>query len=327
MTLASVIVPAFNVSATLRATLEALVVQTHQDFEIIVVDDGSTDTTAALAHGFEARANLTVLSQANRGLAGARNTGIAHARGRYIGFCDADDIWRPEKLQRHIAHLEGNPDLGVSYSGSALIAEDGAALGLAQRPKLSGISAEDILKRNPIGNGSAAVFRREALLDLAYRPGFERQRDWVFDETFRQSEDIECWLRLALSTDWQFEGLPQLLTEYRVNASGLSAALDKQLASWERAVAKLRPLAPDFFARHEAAARAYQLRYLARRAISSGRSAEARALLRRAMGQSLTPFAEEPIKSLATWLAAALPETLSAFALAHLHPQRRAKPV
>ena len=108
--------------------------------------------------------------------------------------------------------------------------------------------------------------RRAALIDLAFRPKTEKFRDWVFDENFRQSEDVECWLRLVLTTDWKIEGVHGLLTRYRINNGGLSAGIAKQFASWERMVEKLRPLDPRLFRQHEPAARAYQFRYLARRA-------------------------------------------------------------
>ena len=157
MTFASIIVPAFNVADTLWATMTALLHQTHPAYEIIVVDDGSTDATPEIAARFAC--DPRVIRQANRGLAGARNSGIAAARGRYIGFCDADDLWLPEKLARHVAHLDANPQVGISYCGSALMNDEGALTGQAQRPRLTGIDAATIFKRNPIGNGSAAVMR------------------------------------------------------------------------------------------------------------------------------------------------------------------------
>ncbi|MEQ9240486.1 glycosyltransferase family 2 protein [Roseovarius indicus] len=305
MPTASIIVPAYNAAATLPDTLDSLLAQSFRDFEIIIVDDGSTDATADVAYGYTRDPRVSIVSQANRGLAGARNSGIAAARGLYVGFCDADDLWAPGKLAAHVMHLDMNPDVGLSYSGSALIDGTGRRLGVNQRPRLLGVLAAHIFKRNPVGNGSAVVMRRSALDDLAYRPAFETRRDWVFDETFRQSEDIECWLRLALSTDWEIEGVPGLLTLYRVNGGGLSANTDRQFAAWERMVEKLRPINPDFFERHEGAARAYQLRYLARRAVSAHDGDAAWSLVRRAMEHSLLPLLEEPVKTAVTLCAAA----------------------
>lgn len=302
---ASIIVPAYNTAATLTETLASLLSQTHDDFEIIIVDDGSQDETPAIARAHATDPRVRVIRQENRGLAGARNTGIAAARGEFVGFCDADDLWLPEKLATHVRHLQAEPDLAISYSGSAMIDEGGRLMRVRQSPRLRDVTAAHVLKRNPIGNGSAAVTRKSALLDLAYRPAFETKRDWVFDETFRQSEDIECWLRLMLTTDWQIAGVPGLLTRYRIHATGLSAALDRQLQAWERMVDKLRPLNPEFFARHEAAARAYQLRYLARRAVSNLDAHKAWELAQRSVSTSTRPLIEEPAKTLTTIIAAA----------------------
>ncbi|SIN77435.1 glycosyltransferase family 2 protein [Vannielia litorea] len=306
MTLASIIVPAFNVEATLAETLTALLAQTYPDFEIIVVDDGSTDRTPLIAQRFARDARLRIVQQGNRGLAGARNSGIQAARGEIIGFCDADDLWHPEKLARHAAHLAANPEVGISYSGSALIDEASRPLRTAQRPRLAGVDASTIFKRNPIGNGSAPVIRRAVFDEIGYCPRQEPSRIWYFDETFRQSEDIECWLRIALSTCWRFEGIEGLLTRYRVNSGGLSANTARQRAAWERMVTKLTPLNPAFFAVNTPAARAYQLRYLSRRAISDRDGARAWELLREAMAASRLPLLEEPVKTGVTCAAAAL---------------------
>ncbi|QFT93996.1 UDP-Glc:alpha-D-GlcNAc-diphosphoundecaprenol beta-1,3-glucosyltransferase WfgD [Roseovarius sp. THAF9] len=305
MPYATIIVPAYNAAATLPATLASLSAQTFRDFEVVIIDDGSIDDTALIASIHAASdSRFRLLHQFNRGLAGARNSGIAEAQGEVIGFCDADDLWMPEKLATHVDHLLGKPEVGISYSGSAMIDEAGQRIGHAQRPRLYDVSPAHVFKRNPIGNGSAPVIRREALAEIAWRPASEMKRDWIFDETFRQSEDIECWMRLCLCTDWIIAGVPGLLTEYRVNSTGLSANVDAQLASWERMVSKLRPTASEFFARYEAAARAYQLRYLARRAVSSGDGETACTLIARAYRESARPIFEEPLRSVSTLLAA-----------------------
>lgn len=303
---ATIVVPAYNVATTLRETLESLLAQTFEDFEIIIVDDGSKDATNAIAQSYTGDPRVRVIRQTNRGLAGARNTGIAAARGEYIGFCDADDLWLPEKLATHVEHLEDNQHIGISFSGSTLIDEDSRPIGLSQAPRLTQIHPAHVFRRNPIGNGSSPVIRRAAALSIAWRPPHETERDWVFDETFRQSEDIECWLRLSLRTDWVIEGVPGALTCYRVNGAGLSAATDKQLAAWERMVAKLTPINPDFFARHTPAARAYQLRYLARRAVSAGDKDRAWPLALQSLRCSRKPLIAEPAKTMSTLAAAAL---------------------
>lgn len=312
MPTASIVVPAFNVAETIAETLRSLVAQTLRDIEIIVINDGSSDETAREVSPFLSDPRVRFISQANRGLAGARNRGIAEARSAYIGFCDADDLWLADKMRQHVAHFERNPSLGLSFSGSGLIDAQSRPMGLAQRPRLTQIDAAHVLKRNPVGNGSAAVLRRAALEDIGFFPNGPAQRRAYFDETFRQSEDIECWLRLALTTDWDIEGLRGALCLYRVVGGGLSAQTDRQLASWENVVAKLRPLKPEFFAQHEPAARAYQLRYLARRAVSGGKGPEALGYLKEAAAQSYAPLREEPVKTLTTLGAALFCKTFKA---------------
>jgi len=301
---ASIIVPAFNASATIAETLNSLKDQSFQDFEVIVVNDGSTDLTDDIVKPFLNDSRFHIVNQPNRGLAGARNTGIANASGYYIGFCDSDDLWVPDKLARHVMHLDLSPDVGLSYAGSILIDDESQPLDLKQSPRLHAITAAEVFKRNPVGNGSVAVFRRAALMDIAYRPQKSHLRQWFFDETFRQSEDIECWLRLALTTDWEIEGIFGHLTKYRIALKGLSANTNKQLASWNRMVDKLRPLNPAFFDTHEPAARAYQLRYLARRAVSAGDGFKARKYADEFLKASLRPLYEEPLKTLTTLAAA-----------------------
>jgi hypothetical protein len=97
-----------------------------------------------------------------------------------------------------VIHLDTNPHVGVSYAPSRLIDEHGHVMRIGRKPKLSDISAADIFCRNPVGNGSAPVIRRDALATIAFSHPTDPARLCHFDESLRQSEDIECWLRLAL---------------------------------------------------------------------------------------------------------------------------------
>lgn len=300
----SIIVPAYNTLSTLPDTLASLLAQTYTDFEIIIVDDGSSDGTAQWVLA-QIDPRIRLERQLNRGLAGARNGGIAVAKGTLIGLCDGDDLWEPEKLAVHVQFLADHPDVGVSYSGSLLVDENNASLGITQTPKIDNVSARDILRRNPVGNGSAPVIRAATFKSIAYRPKGQ-SRDWYFDENFRQSEDIECWMRIALTTHWQFGGVATPLTRYRIVAGGLSANLERQFETWCAMADKVAQLDPDFAARWMPSARAYQLRYLARRAVSLGAGKTAAHLLWRSARSSLHPFLFEPAKSLLTLGATAI---------------------
>lgn len=299
----SVVMPVYNVERYVAEAVQSVLNQSFEEFELIIVDDGGQDDSIAICSAFK-DPRIRIISQRNRGLAGARNTGILESWGRYVAFLDSDDSWHKDKLLLHFIHLENNPDIDVSYSGSRFMDEDGNALRQAQKPKLEDIDPRHILLRNPVGNGSAPVIRRSALNKVAYRHPSESWRLCYFDETLRQSEDIEMWLRLAMLGQSKFEGLDELLTNYRIIGGALSANVIAQYESWETMLAKTREYAPQFVSLHEREARAYQLRYLARRAVQLGDGAMALMLLRDAISCSLKPLFKEPAKSLTTASAA-----------------------
>lgn len=299
----SVVMPVYNVEAYVAEAVQSVLRQTFSDFELIIIDDGGSDRSVEICKSFDDQ-RIRIVSQANRGLAGARNTGIGEARGRYIAFLDSDDRWLPEKLALHVIHLDNNPQLGVSFSASRFIDAVGRPLRLMQSPKLTRISPDDIFCRNPVGNGSAPVISRRALARVAFPHPTERSRMCYFDETLRQSEDIEMWLRLALVGRVQFGGIAPALTEYRVSGGGLSAQVVRQYQTWEQVVERLSSYAGDFVREHVDRARAYQLRYLARRAVQLGDHGMGLTLLREAMKSSTKPLFEEPLKTVVTFAAA-----------------------
>lgn len=295
----SVVIPMFNVEKYIEQCMQSVLSQTYKNFEVICVDDGCTDNTLfKLAQFTDPRIKL--IQQSNRGLSGARNTGIKAAKGIYVALLDADDFWAKEKLSQHIYHLNTCPHVGVSYCQSLLVSEKGISLGIGQFPKLKGITSKDIFCRNPVGNGSAAVIRKRLLNEVAMNSE-QKGTKHVFDEALRQSEDIELWLRIALVGKWKFEGIEAPLTYYRVNDGGLSSNLGKQYASWCLAVQKNQPSHPLFFKRYLSLARAYQLRYLARRAIHSGDTWQAIKLVHQALFTQPKIIIEEPARTLATY--------------------------
>ena len=295
----SVVIPMFNVSQYIEQCIQSVLQQTFRNFEIICVDDGCTDDTLKkLARFCDPRIKL--IQQANRGLSGARNTGIFASKGMYVALLDADDFWAKEKLALHINHLSTRENVGVSFCPSLFVNESGKPMGIGQSPKLKNINNKDVLCRNPVGNGSAPVIRRRLLKEVAFiNP--ENGRKCIFDEDLRQSEDIELWLRIALMGNWKFEGIKTPLTFYRVNDGGLSANLHKQYASWCLAMRKNQKNHAVFFKRYLPLARAYQLRYLARRAIRSGDSWQAIKLIHRALLTHPKIVIEEPARTIATY--------------------------
>lgn len=299
----SVIIPVYNVEDYISRALTSILDQSYSDFEVLIVDDGSTDSSIDICSFFDDK-RIRIVTQKNRGLAGARNTGIRESVGEYLAFLDSDDIWHPKKLDNHVAHLDACSRVGVSYAKSELINESDRPIGILQSPKLDEIQSSDIFLRNPIGNGSVPVIRREVLDEIKFI-GKNGYTEW-FDESFRQSEDIECWIRIALTTKWNFAGLDKTLTYYRVNEGGLSANITNQFESWERVAKRVSDLDRNFYDKWYRLARAFQLRYLARRAarMRDGRAALALAL--NAIKAEYGILIREPKKTVETLGAALL---------------------
>ncbi|MGB3710392.1 MAG: glycosyltransferase [Erythrobacter sp.] len=295
----SVIMPVYNVEAFVGEAIRSVLDQTFAEFELICVDDGGSDASMDIVRSFD-DPRIRIVSQVNRGLPGARNTGIAHASGEFVALLDSDDTWHHEKLALHYIHLMANPDIGVSYSGSRMIDREGAVLGIAMRPKVGRVTARDIICRNPVGNGSAPVLRRSALDRARFTHPEEPSRTCWFDEDFRQSEDIELWIRLAVGHDVVFAGIEGLLTDYRIIQGALSANVVKQYLSWTKMLRKLQGYAPDFVAQHGDTARAYQMRYLARRSVQLGNFELARDLMGKAISLQPSIVTREPRKTAVT---------------------------
>lgn len=302
----SVIIPVYGVEAYIAEAIQSVLDQTYQDFELLIVDDESPDLSVEICRQFT-DPRIKILHQKNRGLAGARNTGIRHAQGAYLAFLDGDDLWLPEKLAQHVEHLEQCPQVGVSFSRSAFIDSHGESLGTYLMPQLSGITVQSLFRGNPVGNGSAAVVRRETLEAIRFQENLHGQvEDFYFDDRFRRAEDIECWLRIAIQTEWQIAGIPAALTLYRVNAGGLSASLLKQFAAWEQVLEKTRTYAPELIAQWEEVSRAYRLRYLARSAIRLQEGKMAVDLWHQALKTYWKILLEEPKRTVRVGFAAYL---------------------
>ncbi|HBB32475.1 MAG TPA: glucosyl transferase [Cyanobacteria bacterium UBA8803] len=306
MKLVSIIIPVYNVEKYIAATVQSVLDQTYKNLELIIVDDGSPDKSIEICQQFT-DPRIKIFRQGNRGVAGARNNGVRHAQGDYIAFLDADDLWSPDKLEKHVHHLETSPAVGVSYSYSAFIDEADNPLGIYQLPKTKDITPRHILLRDPIGSGSNLVAKREVFEAIKFQDNlYGTLEDFYFDDDrqLHPSEDTECWLRIALKSGLQFEGIPEVLTLYRLNPGGHSHNFMKKANSWERLLEKARTYAPELMAQCEDAARAYQLTAIARRAVNQGAGAMAVELSHRALGSYWRILLEEPRRTLLTLAAA-----------------------
>ena len=245
----SVIIPAHNTKATIRDTLRSVRCQTFRDLELIIINDGSTDDLLDhLAPILAEEPRLRVVTQANAGLAGARNRGLAESTAPLVAFIDADDLWHPEFLAALTAALNDNPDAPFAYAFSLRVDADN---GIIPAPKWTYQPRHDfagLLALNSVGCGSAALFRRTALLGAG---GFD-----VAPQA-RGLQGAEDWkLCLQLAHAQAPELVPRYLVGYRVSTDSMSQSDPaRQLAAIHAVMADIRSKYPRTPRRHFANAR------------------------------------------------------------------------
>jgi glycosyltransferase involved in cell wall biosynthesis len=182
----SVIVPAYNAAWCVGRALDSVLEQDFRDYEVIVVDDGSTDDTAAVLAKYGDA--IRVVRRSNGGLSSARNAGTREARGEFITFLDADDWWLPQKLSRQIESLRARPDIGFCSTAARIENPEGALLDVWGCPVWGGPFLLHLFQNlaATAGSGSAVMVRRTLLIQVG-----------EFDEGLRSLEDIDMWFRLA----------------------------------------------------------------------------------------------------------------------------------
>jgi glycosyltransferase involved in cell wall biosynthesis len=240
----SVIIAAYNeASGHLAEAIRSVLSQTFTDIELILVDDGSTDHTSDLATGFGEA--LRYKWRPNGGLAAARNTGIKEARGDYIAFLDADDLFLPHRLASQVPLLDENPDLGLVY-GQAVVFGEGRQDEhlLPETQKLvAGNIFESLYFENVIPV-LTVLTRRSILEELG-----------GFDENTPATEDWELWLRIAARFPVAF--VPEPLARYRVHDANMSGNLTLMLGSEISALTLATQKNPDRVRPFQSRARAH----------------------------------------------------------------------
>lgn len=185
----SVIIPAYNQSQFVSQAIDSVLAQTFTDYEIIVINDGSTDNTAEVLEQYKDR--ICIITQTNAGLSAARNSGLRIARGEVVGLLDADDVWYPEALSAVVSYLRKNPHIDLVSGAWDNIDESGKTIrGLTRSSGFQPMVQADFLKTFALGTlfpPSSVVIRRRCF-DCC---GF-------FDTTLKALEDWDFWLRLAI---------------------------------------------------------------------------------------------------------------------------------
>lgn len=208
--LVSVVIPAYNAERYLGEAIEGVLAQTYAPVETIVVDDGSSDDTAALARSYD---GVTVIAQENSGPSAARNRGFAASRGEFVAFHDSDDAMTPDKLAVQVGHLLDNPRAGCVLAEQALLVEPGAELPFW----VEGSKVETVmpprpleLKDEPLVHPMTMVLRRTAFEQVG-----------GFDESMRAAEDFD-WMLRAAEEEIEIARLSDVLLRRRVRVDSLT---------------------------------------------------------------------------------------------------------
>ncbi|MGI9234252.1 MAG: glycosyltransferase family 2 protein [Woeseiaceae bacterium] len=232
--LISIVLPVFNRLDFLRAALASVHAQTSENWELVIVDDGSDERTRQFLET-QTGARTRVVFREHSGVpAAVRNVGIACARGKYVAFLDSDDQWAPDKLQEQLAVMESAPMRRWSYTAVRKISADGRVLDDADfEPWVgySGYIVEELLRFK------ASVAMPTVMADLA----FVRELDG-FDETMRFAEDYDLWLRMAMRSEVSVISKP--LADVRSHPGRFSEDRVAGLEGWQRLFEKMRALMP-----------------------------------------------------------------------------------
>lgn len=297
----SIIIPCYNCAETISQTIESVQAQTVTEWELIVVDDGSTDATCTIVEQLcTLDSRIKFVAQANAGPSIARNNGVAFSSAPIVAFLDADDLWVPEHLEANLAALRADSKLGISFGGAMIIAADGSPTGGRTRTWERGVESHDLLASNPTATCSSLVFRREV-----YNDAGGLRSDMKF------AEDQE-WLFRVSQSGWLIRGLPLHTIFYRTNDGSLSSQLECMREGWERFIDLAREVNAELVAKNLPWAKSHMHLYWAQRAVrSQGAAGTARAHVFNAVRSWPLIILESPRRFFLTMSASFLPRLAS----------------
>ncbi len=227
----SVVIPTYNALKFLPQTIASVMAQTFQDFELLLVDDGSSDGTADWVEQYNQHINphsqghkIRFFQQHRGGVSTARNVGIQNAQGEFVAFLDADDLWVPTKLEQQVKYLNQHPRVGLVHGAIALMDEAGALTGRILSSKPADSSLPRLLTQNAVACQTVMV-RRSCFEQTG---GFDAQADTV--------EDWDLWMRVARF--YPIASLPNVLAHYRQVESSLSRSHERMVPAYHYVIEK-----------------------------------------------------------------------------------------
>lgn len=211
----TVVIPAYNAMTYLPETLDSVLKQTFTDFEVLIINDGSKDNIIQWASTIT-DSRVKLISQTNQGVSAARNTGINTAQGEYIAFLDADDLWEPTKLEKQVQCFESKPEVGLVYTWTLLVDQQGKSTGTVTASHIEGNVWEKLLLGDVIGNGSSAMIRRSCFETVG-----------LFDTELSSAEDPDMWARI--SAHYPLAVIKEVLVYYRQRSGSVSRDYDRMM--------------------------------------------------------------------------------------------------
>ncbi len=294
--LLSTVIPAYNIEKFIRPAVESVLSQNFRDMEVIVVDDGSTDSTAeSVASICDDR--LRIIRQSNKGLAGARNSGIENSQGKYIAILDGDDVWFPGKIEKQISLMEQDAAIGFTYTYSAYIDEHGAPTGQLWITTVQEPTFMDLIIRNHV-MASSVVVRKDCFSEAG-----------LFNEKLRACEDQELWVRILHKTGYKGRLIPEVLTGYRVRSDSLTMNFDHQLANVQKVMEIFAANIPQFSRKIKNRSMSEAYRIASRKALSGGQLKEAGPLMNEALRICPSLVLRDP-RAFVTFMLVTLPRIL-----------------
>ena len=272
----SILLCVYNGERFLPQTLSSIFNQTCSDFELIAVDDCSSDRSLSILEASR-DPRLRIVRQQRRGAAAALAAGFAEAQGEYIALIDHDDLWAREKLALHLDIHRQHRNVDLTFSWFRLINESGTPIGLSSNRYHGTIDFEGLLADFVIGASSNVVIRRKALLCAG-----------GVDAALPRLYDLELCLRVALLKPGNVLAIPHDLMLYRRHPAQITRDLGPLEAEWRQAMRKLERRAPEVFRRIAPQSQANMQRYFAYLAYEQGDYRQAIVRLRRALTSAPT---------------------------------------
>lgn len=282
MTTVSVVTPTYNRARFLPAAVASVLAQTHDDLELIIVDDGSVDETCQILEPYLADRRVRYFYQENQGQSCARNFALKQAKGDYIAFLDSDDLWVPNKLEKQLAVLHSDSEVDIVHGDEAIIDQRGTIISLENMKRYSGRITRYLLADNSVSITTALVRRR----------CFDEMGG--FDTSVGVADDYELWLRFSARYCFYYQ--PGIVASYRVMADQISSDKRRRFAVNEQIIRQFLARYGEVLPPHE---RRWGLaRFYCRKARYLARSGERG----RAMGAAARAFSNSPLDTV-VWRA------------------------